>query len=672
MSEVNCNPHLYAIIAGEVSGDTLGAGLMKAILRHDPEAKFIGIGGQKMIQCGMVSAFNMEELSVMGIFEVAAHAIPILKIRSAITKLLLKERPCIMIGIDSPDFNLSVEHALKKAGIKTVHYVSPSVWAWREKRIVKIKASCDEILALLPFEKEFYDRHDMPCTYVGHTLANSIPVKIDQALARERSGLYKNCVDGVPGKVLAILPGSRRGIIKRMLPIYALSAALLHEKIKDLSFISVAPNRDIALLIKDIWLEYCPQLSLTVFVGDSQDVIASADACLLTCGTVAFEAMLLKCPMVVAYKVSRLSAAIARRLLKVNMYSLPNLLAKREIVKELIQEDCTPIKLAHECIRLLTSDNLLMKKEFTTIHESIKTNTDELAARAVMRLVAQEQQQLSLGLKDELGKLTAEEQALDKLSLVNYAKKPKELALQNEDQANSNQAAAAQDQAASADPATSAGADAAAAAKEADAATAVSSSDTVDALVGSNSALKDGTDTNSNQSASGKSKRAKRKSKSKSKGKADSNADSNAKETEATANSTTLAASDLSSNDVNPSSLSISLEVAQNAAGYRNFLDQTKSASATASTSAGPNASAAASVTSSANDSSSASKELGLPSVNDAEVPLKNGLDDKTVKKLEKEAKEEAGLSLSEVLSMPNKSARSKNRDIVKRVTQRI
>lgn len=663
MSEVNCNPHLYAIIAGEVSGDTLGAGLMKAILRHDPEAKFIGIGGQKMIQCGMVSAFNMEELSVMGIFEVAAHAIPILKIRSAITKLLLKERPCIMIGIDSPDFNLSVEHALKKAGIKTVHYVSPSVWAWREKRIVKIKASCDEILALLPFEKEFYDRHDMPCTYVGHTLANSIPVKIDQALARERSGLYKNCVDGVPGKVLAILPGSRRGIIKRMLPIYALSAALLHEKIKDLSFISVAPNRDIALLIKDIWLEYCPQLSLTVFVGDSQDVIASADACLLTCGTVAFEAMLLKCPMVVAYKVSRLSAAIARRLLKVNMYSLPNLLAKREIVKELIQEDCTPIKLAHECIRLLTSDNLLMKKEFTTIHESIKTNTDELAARAVMRLVAQEQQQLSLGLKDELGKLTAEEQALDKLSLVNYAKKPKELALQNEDQAKSNQTAAAQDQATSA---ASAGADSAeaAAASAADAVTAVSSADTADALVGSNTDLKDGTGTNSNQSASGKSKRAKRKSKSKSKSKADSTA----KETEATANSTTLAASDLSSNDVNPSSLSISLEVAQNAAGYRNFLDKTKSASAAAS--AGPNASA----TSSANDSSSASasKELGLPSVNDAEVPLKNGLDDKTVKKLEKEAKEEAGLSLSEVLSMPNKSARSKNRDIVKRVTQRI
>lgn len=587
MSDINCNPHLYAIIAGEVSGDTLGAGLMKAILRHDPEAKFIGIGGQKMTQCGMVSAFNMDELSVMGIFEVAAHAVPILKIRAAITKLLLKERPCIMIGIDSPDFNLSVERALKKAGIKTVHYVSPSVWAWREKRIVKIKASCDEVLALLPFEKEFYDRHDMPCTYVGHTLANSIPVNIDQALARERCGLYKNCVDGVPGKVLAVLPGSRKGIINRMLPIYAHTAALLHEKIKDLTFISVAPNREIALLIKDIWLEHCPQQSLTVFVGNTQDVIASADACLLTCGTIAFESMLLKCPMVVAYKVSRLSAALARRLLKVTMYSLPNLLAKREIVKELIQEDCTPMKLAHECIRLLTSDNLLMKKEFTAIHESIKTNTDELAARAVMRLVAQAHQQLSLGLKDELGKLTAEEQALDNLALTNYAKKPNAtedstLALSNESE-KSEKIAQDEDKA--------------------------------------------------------KSKKSKRKSKAKSKV---PNKDKESEEKEIT-----------------PSEISLSAEIVQNAAGYRNFLDQTKSASAKVD-----------------NEVKVENKDIksdqGLPSVNDEKVPLKNGLDDHTVKKLEKEVKDQIGISLSEVLSMPNKNASSKNRDIIKRVTQRI
>lgn len=384
----NTNPHLYALIACEVSGDTLGAGLMKAILRHDPEARFIGIGGEKMTAAGMVSAFKMEELSVMGFFEVLAHAVPILRIRSQITKILLEAKPCVMIGIDAPDFNLAVEHRLKKAGISTIHYVSPSVWAWREKRIEKIKASCDEVLALLPFEKDFYDRHDMACTYVGHTLAAQINLEVDQQRARERCGLYRNSVDGTEGKYLAILPGSRRGVIRRMLPIYARTARLLREKIKDLNFITVAPNRDIALLIKDIWLEHTPEISITVFVGMNQDVIASADVCLLTCGTIAFEAMLLKRPMVVAYKVSPLSAAIARRMLKVNMYSLPNLLARREIVKELIQENCVPINLCQECIRLLTSDNLLMKKEFAAIHESIRTNTDELAARAVLRLAA--------------------------------------------------------------------------------------------------------------------------------------------------------------------------------------------------------------------------------------------------------------------------------------------
>lgn len=386
MAEQSTNPHLYGIIAGEVSGDTLGAGLMKAIVRHDPQAQFIGIGGPKMIEQGLDSPFAMDELSVMGFFEVLSHLVPILRIRAQITKRLLQARPVVFIGIDSPDFNLTVERRLKAAGITTVHYVSPSVWAWREGRMEKIKRSCDEVLALLPFEKDYYDRHQMPCTYVGHTLAAQIAQDIDQNLARERCGLYKNCVEVIEGKVLAVLPGSRSGIIQRMLPLYAKTARLLREKIKDLTFITVAPNHDIAVLIKDIWLEHAPEISLTVFVGKSQDVIASADVCLLTCGTVAFEAMLLKRPMVVAYKVSKLSATIARRLLKVDMYSLPNLLAQRPIVKELIQDDCTPINMCAECIRLLTSDNLLMKKEFATIHERIRTNTDELAARAVLRL----------------------------------------------------------------------------------------------------------------------------------------------------------------------------------------------------------------------------------------------------------------------------------------------
>lgn len=388
MSDKKTNPHLYAIIAGEVSGDTLGAGLMKAILRHDPQAQFIGIGGAKMCKCGMVSSFKMEELSVMGIFEVAAHLVPILKIRSKITKILLAARPCVMIGIDSPDFNLHVERKLREAGIKTIHYVSPSVWAWREGRMKTIRAACDEVLALLPFEKEYFDKQEMPCTYVGHTLANSIPLESDQNVARERIGLYKNSIDPIEGKVLAILPGSRRGVISRMLPVYIKAARLIREHMKDVTFISVAPSYEIAVFIKDIWLAQCPEFSLTVFVDNSQDAIAASDVCLLSSGTVAFEAMLLKRPMVVGYKVSALTAAIARRLLKVNMYSLPNLLAKREIVKELIQENCTPENLANECIRLLTSDNLLMKKEFAEIHSKIRTNTDELAALAVFRVIS--------------------------------------------------------------------------------------------------------------------------------------------------------------------------------------------------------------------------------------------------------------------------------------------
>lgn len=396
MTELSTNPHLYALIAGELSGDTLGAGLMKAILRHDPQAQFIGIGGPKMCKCGLNSAFRMEELSVMGIFEVIKHLRPILKIRKDITQLLLEARPCVMVGIDSPDFNLAVEAKLKAAGIKTIHYVSPSVWAWREGRMKKIRAACDEVLALLPFEKEFYDKEGMPCTYVGHSLANSIPLEVNQKAARERIALAKNCVDGLGSKVLAILPGSRRGIITRMLPIYARTARILREQLDDLTFIAAAPNRDKALLIKDLWLQQVPDLSLTVFVGNGQDVIASADVCLVTSGTVAFETMLLKRPMAVAYKVSAVSAAIARRLLKVNMFSLPNLLAKREIVKEFIQENCTPFNLSTECLRLLTSDNLVMKNEFMELHKQIKTNSDELAAQAVLRLAQQSGQATSV------------------------------------------------------------------------------------------------------------------------------------------------------------------------------------------------------------------------------------------------------------------------------------
>ncbi|MBO8416612.1 MAG: lipid-A-disaccharide synthase [Proteobacteria bacterium] len=395
MSSSNFNQHLYAVVVGEASGDTLGAGLMRAIKRHDPQASFIGIGGPKMIAEGFTSAFPMDSLSVMGLMEVVSHLMPILKIRKQLIKILLDARPCVVIGIDAPDFNLTVERKLKEAGIPALHYVSPSVWAWREGRMKNIARSCDEVLALLPFEKEFYDRAGMPCTYVGHTLANSIPLEVDEEDARSRIELYQNCVEHIEPyttKVMAILPGSRKSELTRMVPIFAKTARMVKEKLKDVVFISVAVNQERALNLKDLWLENAPDLSLTIYVGRSQDVIASSDAVLLTCGTVAFETMLLKRPMAVAYKVSPISAMIARRLLKIDMFSLPNLLAKRRVVGEFIQENCNPQALALEMVKLLKSDNLLMKKEFLNIHKTIRMDSDEIAARAVFARIEKQAQ----------------------------------------------------------------------------------------------------------------------------------------------------------------------------------------------------------------------------------------------------------------------------------------
>lgn len=384
---VNENPHLYALLAGESSGDTLGAGLMMAIKRRDPQAQFIGIGGPKMIHQGLVTSFKMDELSVMGFFEVLSKLPKILSIRKKIIRILLKAKPCIFIGIDLPDFNLHVEMKLKQAGIPTIHYVSPSVWAWREKRVDKIKKACDEILALLPFEKPWYAQRNMPCTYVGHTLANSIPLSIDPKVCRERICLQKTSVEPVKDKVMAILPGSRRGMISRMLPIYAHTARIIKKKLPDTIFICTVPNYALASMVKDIWLEVAPDLSITVYVGNTQDAIASADAVLLTCGTIALETMLLKTPFTVAYKVSSLSALIAKKLLKINVFSLPNLIAGRKVVKEFIQDDCTPQALADEMYKLLVYDNILMKKEFENIHQSMRCNSDELACDAVFKII---------------------------------------------------------------------------------------------------------------------------------------------------------------------------------------------------------------------------------------------------------------------------------------------
>lgn len=381
-------PHLYAITACESSGDLLGASLMRAILQRDPNAKFIGIGGPKMIALGMKSAHNIDDLSVMGFFEVFKNLAKILKIRKSITNTIIAARPIVYIGIDGPDFNLYVERKVKENHIPTVQYVSPSVWAWREGRLNKIKQSCDLILALLPFEKEYYDKVNMPCTYVGHNLVNMIPLEYSQDDVRARLELYKHSVEPVLDKVMAIMPGSRKGELANMIPIFARAARKVKQKIPSICFISAAPSYQKALLIKDLWLANAPDLSLTIFVGKSHEVLASSDAVLLTCGTVALEAMLWKKPMAVAYKVNAITALILKRLLKIKNYSLPNLLAKREVVAEFIQDKCNPDLLAKQMLSLLSSDNLLMKKEFATLHSLLQINTDEIATKAIFDLIS--------------------------------------------------------------------------------------------------------------------------------------------------------------------------------------------------------------------------------------------------------------------------------------------
>ncbi len=380
------NPHLYAIVAGELSGDTLGAGLMMAIRRIDPQAMFMGIGGPKMNRLGMRSLADIKVLSVMGISEVASHILPILRVRRNVARNIINASPCCMVGIDSPDFNLSLERRVHAAGIPTVHYVSPSVWAWRQGRMKKIRASCDEVLCLLKFEKDFYDKNGMKAEYVGHTLASAIPLEMDMEKSRERIDLYRTSVEKVQKHVMGILPGSREGVIARMLPVYAQAARLIRKQIPDTVFVTSVPTYELAVLVKDIWLEASPDLSLTVYVGCTRDVIASCNAVLLTSGTIALEAMLVNRPFCVAYRVSAMTAAIGRRMLKVHVYSLPNLISGQTVVREYIQEDCTPEALSMEMVKLLSSENLIMKHQFRKLHEQMRMPSDDIAARAVTAL----------------------------------------------------------------------------------------------------------------------------------------------------------------------------------------------------------------------------------------------------------------------------------------------
>ncbi|MET1281404.1 lipid-A-disaccharide synthase [Vibrio navarrensis] len=374
-------PLRIGIVAGELSGDTLGEGFIQAVKARYPDAEFVGIGGPKMIAQGCQSLFDMEELAVMGLVEVLGRLPRLLKVKAELVRYFTQNPPDVFVGIDAPDFNLRLELDLKNAGIKTVHYVSPSVWAWRQKRIFKIEAATNLVLAFLPFEKAFYDKFDVPCEFIGHTLADAIPLESKPAAARALLGLEQE------KKWLAVLPGSRGSELKMLAPTFIETCKLLHQQYPDLGFVVALVNQKRHQQFEQAWQQYAPELEFKLVDDTARNVITAADAVMLASGTVALECMLLKRPMVVGYRVNALTAFLAKRLLKTEHVSLPNILAGEELVKEYLQDDCTPQNLFAEVSRLLEGNNQSMLNKFTEMHHWIRKDADQQAANAVLNLI---------------------------------------------------------------------------------------------------------------------------------------------------------------------------------------------------------------------------------------------------------------------------------------------
>ncbi len=374
-------PLRIGIVAGELSGDTLGEGFIKAIKARYPNAEFVGIGGPKMIGQGCHSLFDMEELAVMGLVEVLGRLPRLLKVKAELVQYFTQNPPDVFIGIDAPDFNLRLERDLKQAGIKTVHYVSPSVWAWRQKRIFKIAAATDLVLAFLPFEKAFYDRFNVPCEFIGHTLADALPLQPDKQAAQRLLGLDEK------KRWLAVLPGSRGGEMKLLAQPFIETCQRLHQTYPELGFVVALVNAQRREQFEAVWQQVAPELDFTLVDDTARDVITASDVVMLASGTVALECMLLKRPMVVGYKVNAITAFLARRLVKIPYVSLPNILAGQELVKEFIQQECSVDNLYHELTRLLQSDNQALLDKFTEMHHWIRKDADQQAAQAVLTLI---------------------------------------------------------------------------------------------------------------------------------------------------------------------------------------------------------------------------------------------------------------------------------------------
>jgi lipid-A-disaccharide synthase len=373
-----------ALVAGEASGDILGAGLMRALKARHSAVEFIGVGGPLMQAEGLTSYFPMERLSVMGLVEVLGRLRELLARRKLLIQTLIEENPDVFIGIDAPDFTLNIELRLRQAGIKTVHYVSPSVWAWRQKRVLKIREGCDLMLTLLPFEARFYEEKGVPVRFVGHTLADTIPLHADRAAARAELGLPD-------GPLVALMPGSRGGEVGRLGTLFFDAAERLQALKPGVRFVlpCASPQRraQIETLLQG------RNLPLTLLDGQSHLALAACDAVLIASGTATLEALLYKRPMVVAYRLAPLTFWILKRMVKSPYISLPNLLAQRLLVPELLQDDATPEALAQTLLPLIDGGEE-QTRGFDAIHRTLRRDASNQAADAVLTLIGHKQEAL--------------------------------------------------------------------------------------------------------------------------------------------------------------------------------------------------------------------------------------------------------------------------------------
>ncbi|MCD7099652.1 lipid-A-disaccharide synthase [Stenotrophomonas sp. MMGLT7] len=386
----------FVLVAGESSGDALGAGLIQALRKLFPGAQFAGIGGDAMRNAGCQTWFDASELAVMGLAEVLRHLPRLLRLRREFRERALSWRPDAFIGIDAPDFNLGVERWLKQRGVRTVHYVSPSVWAWREKRAERIGASADLVLCLFPMEPPIYARHGVDARFVGHPMADDIPCRNDRDAARERLGLP------AAARVLAVLPGSRLGEIGRLGETFFEAAWLLSEQLPDLHVVVPAANPACRqLLSEQLSRSALPVLRAHLLDGQARTAMQAADAVLLASGTATLEAMLVKRPMVVSYKVAPLTYRIVKALglIKVDRYALPNILAGEDLAPELIQHDCTPERLAAALLHWFRHPEAVaaLQPQYLRIHGELRRDASARAAEAVAGLLAQPRDDQPLG-----------------------------------------------------------------------------------------------------------------------------------------------------------------------------------------------------------------------------------------------------------------------------------